>query len=459
MDTRTKQMLAVLLVIVVVAGVGVVFIMLPPAGVPIGQLFTPGAPANTPAENIIIVGILDPMTDIQGIGAWQGAYMACEELNLAGGVTVDGEDYYFGVIAEDTSESEASLDLTKGTAAATKIIEEDGAQFIIGGFRSEALLAYQEIVMDNEMLLFGTGASTDIFCQNVLDNYDRYKYFFRVIPINSTSLASSLLRYIAYLDGYLTAVTGQNITKVAVIREDLTWTEGMGAFLDGYLPLYGLEVVEHIAYPITADAAAFATYWQQIDDAGAQITVPVISAQGGILMTTQYQQLQPKCIMAGIDVMGQLDTYWTQTAGACQYEVVLQSTIRTNKTTRTIPAWDAFLAKYGQEPIYNAIGSYDAMYILAQAIEDGQTFNSTELIPVLEEIDVNNPFEGFAGNIAFLDSHDVFEGYIGDTIYSVVLFTQWQAGGVKEALSSGGYIYPDSVVTAQLVLPPWGINP
>ena len=369
---ETKQIVAVVLIVIIIAGVAVgVYMLLPPAAygaVVVGQLVTPGAPAGTPSDHIIIVGILDPMTEIQGEGAWYGSYLACDEINTAGGVVVGGEHYYFGIISEDTSESDTELDLTKGTAAATKIITEDNAQYIIGGFRTESVLAYEELIMDEKMLFFGTGASTDVFCQNVIDDYDRYQYFFRTMPINSTSLARSLLTYIAYLDGYLTAVTGENITKVAIIREGLDWTEGMSLFLNGYLPMYGLSVVEEVAYPITAEAADFATYWSQIDSAGAQITIPIISAQGGILMTTQYAQAEAKCIIAGIDVMAQLDTYWGETGGACEYEVVLQSTLRTNKTTKTIPFWDAFLDHYNSEPLYTAVGSYDAMYILAEGI-------------------------------------------------------------------------------------------
>ncbi|MHA2313143.1 MAG: ABC transporter substrate-binding protein [Candidatus Thorarchaeota archaeon] len=461
---ETKQIAAIAVIVIIVAGVGAYwFLSQPPAGpygeVVIGTLVTPGAPAGTPSDRIIIVGIIGSITEIQGEGEWKGAYLACDELNQAGGVTIGADTYYFGIVAEDTFESDPSLDISKGTAAATKLVTEDNARYAIGGFRTEAVLAYQEIFMDEEMLFFGTGASTDIFCQNVLDDYARYKYFFRTMPINSTSLASSLLRYLLYLDGYLTAVTSLNITKVAIIREDLSWTVGMSAFLNGYLPLYNLSIVEEVAFPITAEAADFATYWQQVDAAGAQITVPIISAQGGILMMTQYAQAQPKCLVAGIDVMAQLDTYWTETGGAAQYEVVLQSTLRTNKTTRTIPFWDAFLDAYGGEPLYTAIGAYDAMYGLAAAIDDAQSLVSADIIPHLEAFDTASPFEAAFGNIAFTPSHDVFEGYIGDTIYGVTLFTQWQAGGVKEAVSSGGLIYPDSIVTAPLSLPPWGINP
>jgi len=456
---ETKQIIAVVLIVIIIAGVGVgIYMFLPAApygAIVVGQLVTPGAPAGTPSDHIIVVGILDPMTEIQGEGAWKGAYLACDEINTAGGVEVGGETYYFGLIAEDTFEADASLDISKGTAAATKIITEDNAQFIIGGFRTESVLAYQETVMDEKMLFFGTGASTDVFCQNVLDDYDRYQYFFRMMPINSTSLARSLLTYILYLDGYLTAVTSLNISKVAIIREDLDWTSGMDAFLNGYLPGYNLSVVADVAFPITAEAADFATYWQQIDDAEAQITIPIISAQGGILMMTQYANVQPKTLVAGIDVMSQLDSYWGETGGAAAYEVVLQSTLRTNKTTRTIPFWDAFLEKYNSEPLYTAVGSYDAMYMLAEGIDRAQSFNSTLIVPHLEDIDRDAPFIAAGGRIAFTSSHDLL---LGPT-YSYTLFTQWHSNSTKYCVSTGGLLYPNSIVTGGLELPPWGINP
>jgi branched-chain amino acid transport system substrate-binding protein len=464
---ESRKIAAVVCIVVIVAGVGVgMFLFLPPAAygtVVVGTLVTPGAPAGTPANRIINVGVLGPLTEIQGEGEWKGAYLAVDEINTAGGVVVGGETYYFGIVGEDTFEADASLDISKATAATTKIITEDNAQFILGGFRTEAVLAFQEIIMDAEMLFFNTGSSTDIFTEKVsggtwpsgtVSDYERYKYFFRIMPINSTSLARSLLTYIAYLDGYLTAVTGNNISKVAIIREDLDWTQGMSDFLNGYLPLYGLSIVKEVAFPITAEAADFATYWTQIDAAGAQITIPIISAQGGILMTTQYAQAEPKTIIAGIDVMSQLDTYWGETGGACEYEVVLQSTLRTNKTTRTIAFWDAFLDAYDGEPLYTAVGAYDAMYILAEGIESAQSFDSAVIIPYLEAMNVDDPFVAAGGNIAFTATHDLRLG----PDYSYTLFTQWQAGGTKVAVSSGGLLYPENIVTGTLSLPSWGIN-
>ncbi|MHA1131849.1 MAG: ABC transporter substrate-binding protein, partial [Candidatus Helarchaeota archaeon] len=435
MESKTKKLLALVIIVIVATGVGIglwIFLPEPYGKVVTGQLRTPGVPDGVPSDHIIVVGILDPMTEIQGEGAWQGAYLACDKINTAGGVNISGEIYYFGIIAEDTYEAEPAVEPSKGVAAAQKIITQDNARYIIGGFRTESVVAYQEEIMDNKMLFLGTGASTDLFCELVNTSYNRYKYWFRVMPINSTSLALELITYMGYLKTYLEnpAVLNKTINKVAILREDLSWTVPLAGALKAYLPGLGYSIAAEIAYPITADSADFATYWAQIEANGSQICIPCISAQGGILMTTQYAAVQPKCLIAGIDVMSQLDNYWDETGGACQYEVIMQSTIRTNKTTKTIAFWDDFTSKYGNEPLYTAVGSYDAMYVLLHGINESQSLNSTEILPYLEAINKANALEGAAGNIAFTEWHDLQEGYdigTGD-IWGVTLFTQWQAG-------------------------------
>jgi branched-chain amino acid transport system substrate-binding protein len=176
-------------------------------------------------------------------------------------------------------------------------------------------------------------------------------------------------------------------------------------------------------------------------------------------MTTQYAALQPGCLIAGIDVQAQLANYWNETGGACEHEVLIQTMHRTNKTTRSIAMWDSFLDLYdGDEPLYTAVGAYDAMYLLHKGIDDAQSLDSATIIPHLEAITTDNPFEGVGANFAYTRWHDVFEGYIGDTIYSVGLFVQWQAGGVKEVVTTGGAVYPNWLATAGITFPDWGIN-
>ena len=469
MEPKTKKIVAIVLIVIIAVGIGLGAwaIATPRYGqVQTGILVTPGAPEGTTEDQVIKIGVLGSLTEIQGESQWYGVYMAVEELNQAGGVLIDGKTYYFGLIGEDTYESDPYLDVSKGVAAAQKMVQQNKPNFIIGGFRTEAVLAYQEVIMDAETIFIDTGAATDIFTENVGKNYNRYKYFFRTMPISSSNLAKEILQYLGYLRVYMSVALNKPVTKVAIIREDLSWTIPMTYLLNGKVPGapgledLGWEITTEIAYPITATSSDFATYWQQIQDTGAQLVVPIISAQGGILMTTQYAQTRPKCLIAGIDVMSQLGNYWQETGGGCEHEVVLQSTIRTNKTARTVEVWDKWVSLYGDDPLYTGLGAYDSVYMLYYAIQTIGSFDTESIIKVLEGIDEDNYVVGASGNIAFTDEHDVVEGYNKktDVIYGVTLFVQWQAGGKKECVSTGGLVYPERVVTAPLTFPSWGIN-
>ncbi len=319
MEPKTKKIVAIIIIVIIAVGVGLGtwYAVTPRYGqVQTGTLVTPGAPEGITEDQVIKIGVLGALTEIQGEGQWYGVYMAVDELNQAGGVVIDGKTYYFGLVGEDTYEADPYLDVTKGVAAAQKMVQQHKPNFIIGGFRTEALLAYQEVVMDAKTIFIDTGAATDTFTENVEKNYDRYKYFFRTMPISSSNLAKEILTFLGYLRVYMSVALNKTVNKVAIIREDLDWTVPMTYLLNGKVPGapgledLGWEITTEIAYPITATSSDFATYWQQIQDSGAQLVVPIISAQGGILMMSQYAQIKPKCLIAGIDVMSQLDNYW-----------------------------------------------------------------------------------------------------------------------------------------------------
>jgi len=446
-----KRILAIVLIAVISVGVGVtVWVFVAPY--PWTSADCPGAPAGLPEDQIIRMGVLGGLTDIQGEGAEEGATLAAYEINQAGGVVVGGKRYYVGITSEDTDESNPNLDVTKGVAAAERIINYKRAQFLLGGFRSEALLAYQEVIMDAQIPFIGTGASTDIFCQNVLDNYARYKYFFRNMPINSTSLAGEIIACLVFYMNYLNATNPENIHKYGILYEDLTWTTPLVAALQYYLStIYGFTLATSIAYPITASQTQMDGYMGQIDGNGTQLLIPVISAQGGILMMNAYDTLEPGFVVVGIDVQSQLDSFWADTSGACAYETVLQSLHNTSKTAKSVPFWNAYVAEYGHEPLYTAVGSYDAVYTFVQAINDSQSFNANTIVTQLETYTTSNPLQGAGGQLAFTTSHDIQEGYP----YGYTLFCQWQDDGTKVVVTTGGYVYPDTVVTGAYQLPQW----
>ncbi len=442
-----------------------------------GVLFAPGAPIDTPEDRIIRVGILDDLNWVTGKGTFQGSYLAIEQINSVGGITISSSTdpsfpngtYYFGLIAENTYEAELSLDINKGINATNKMMTQHNTDFVIGGFRTEAVNAYREIIMDEQKIFINTGAASDTLCEDVGLNYSKYKYWFRAMPINSSSLASEICKFYALaLKPALEAALGTVVNKVGILREDLIWTDKMSAVLNGYDVSYGnygfnnnpwfnFTIVEEIAFPITATPLDFYGYISQLQDSGAQIVCPLISSPTGLYMSTAYGSVQPDFIIAGINVMSQLEIFWLQTLGDCAYELLMQSTTRTNKTTLTIPMWDAYVDLWDKDPFYTAIGSFDSVYMLLDAIIAAQSNDSDDIVIQLETINKANPMEGAGGNIAFNSNHDLIEGYdpITKKIYSVALWVQWQTGGTKSIVSSGGHIYPEWIVDAPIQIPPW----
>ncbi|MCK4817492.1 ABC transporter substrate-binding protein, partial [bacterium] len=361
MEPKIKRIVAIVLIVAIGTGIGV------GAWVFLGQedvipWKTPGVKG---ADNVIKVGLLNDIGEIQGDHSWEGLWMAAYNINTAGGVDINGTTYYIAIIAEDTDEAAPLLDVTKGVAAAKKIIHVDGAQFLMGGFRTESLKSYIEVVMDNKKLFLGTGAATDYFCENVVDGYSRYKYFFRTNPHNSSAMGLQIIYFLVYMAYFGipmqafyqgladpsgpyngTGIPGQlnslNITKIAILREDLDWTIPFAAAIKDNMPFPPANVLE-IAYPITATSEDFTTYINQIQAFGAQICVPIISGQGGIKMTTAYADIEPNFLIAGVDVQAQTSEYWIDTLGGCAYEVYSHGFAglnNTNVTPLTQPFYD-----------------------------------------------------------------------------------------------------------------------
>jgi branched-chain amino acid transport system substrate-binding protein len=442
---KRNQIIAIVVVAALAIAIPLIFVFMP-----------------QPESNVIRIGLLDDMNDITGQHAEEGAQLAIDEINAAGGVMINDTAYTLKLQAEDTKEAEGVFDLSNGITAAERLLSTFDPHIVLGGYRTEMLTAYIEPVMDAEIPFMITGSATDDFTQNVIDNYEKYKYTFRCMPPNSTTMGEQTIKALAYQIGYLDAVTPQNITKIALIYEDLDWTDTYVSAMKYYIPLLHmgdalanpLEIVAEIGYPITSTPENFNTYWQDIQDNGTQVAVTIVSGATGLLLTKAYGVTQPKCLQLGVNVPAQLDNFWADTEGACNTSVIVQTAYNATTSTKSLAFWAAFLDEYDHEPLYTAVGSYDAVYAYARAIGEANSLDADDIVAALENIDVDDPNPGAGGNLAFTSSHDVHAG----AGFSTIFFCQWQAGGTKVILSSGGLVWPDSVGVGPMVLPPYGLN-
>ena len=338
-------------------------------------LSSPSWPQN------IKIAILGPMAFVQGENHWAGAEMARDEINKAGGIQAGKTKRRIDLVKIDTNEIQSVPDATN---AMERAITRDKADVVIGGFRTEAVLAMQEVAMDHKKLFLGAGAAHSKLGLNVEQNYQRYKYWFRITPVKDVDLARTVFAVLGSVAGEIRTQLKRETPRVAIVAEKAVWTEALVAATQKTLPTMKMDVVgvwqpSAVATDVTAELSA-------IKRANADIVFTLLSGPVGIVLGRQMGELQLPAVAFGINVEGQKDEFWQATAGKGNYVSTLDTFSEVELSPKTIPFVKAFKARYKKSPTYNA-RTYDAIMILKTAIEQAGTLDADKLVPVIEKME------------------------------------------------------------------------
>ena len=383
----------------------------------------------------IIFGILGPLTDVTGIDEREGAQLAVTEINAHGGVLGRPLE----LVYEDTQEANPTIPVDVGLAAMNRIVTVDHAQVIIGGERSDVVLAEEAQLPTYKVPYLDTGAADTSLGQKVLSNYSLYKYFFMVSPVNSTALATGLITYYATL-----RYTNASLTNVYILAEDIAVWHALVPVLQYELPTFGYKIVGTTYFPY--GSSDFSTELSAVRSSGAQIICMLAAGQDSVQLIQQWATLQVPAVPIGIDVAAESPTFWGQTNGDAKYETIEVGIGDTGTPINTIGAnfYANFSKYYDTLPIYTADGAYSSVYIAAQAIEKAGTTNGTALIPYLEQTNMIGP----DGVVRFDRSHNV--------IYN----PDYTKGAALSMVQWTGYnqytcVWPTPPATKPLARPPW----
>ena len=362
----------------------------------------------------IKIAILGPMAFVQGENHWAGAEMARDEINKAGGVNVGGKPRQIELIRADTNEIQSVPDATN---AVERVITRDRADFLIGGFRSEAVLAMQEVAMDHKKIFLGAGAAHSKLGQNVEDNYSRYKYWFRYTPTKDVDLARTLFAVMNSIAQQIRTELKTDTPRVALLAEKAVWTQALVGAAQKNLPAMKMEVVglwqpSATATDVTAELSA-------IDRAGAHIVFTMLSGPVGIVVGRQMGERNMKAVAWGINVEGQKEEFWQAAAGKAQFVSTLDTYAEVEMTPRTVPFVRAFKERYKKMPTYTA-ATYDAIHMLKAVIEKENTLDAEKLVAAIEKIE----HVGTGSIVTFDKRHDLVWA-VGKTAGIAV---QWQDG-------------------------------
>ena len=370
----------------------------------------------------IKIGVIGPMNFVQGKGHWNGALMGAEEINARGGVQVGKEKMKIELVKADSNEF---LSLTDATNAIERLITSDKVDFIVGGFRTEAVLAMQDIAMDYKKIFMSAGAAHPELCTRVAKDYNRYKYFFRVTPFNSSYLVRTSFAHMGFVGAILKKELQLPKVKVAIVAEKAVWVDPMIAAAQSVIPKMGMEIVgtwrpSAVATDVTAELAA-------IQKSGANLIFTIFSSSVGIPFARQAGELKIPAVQVGINVEAQKDGFWEATKGMGNYVFTTNTYVRgVEYNNLTAPFVEAYYKRFGEVPTYTADTHTAIVEGLVPSIEAVGSLDADKIVAHIENREYLVP----SGKVKYekdaqgRPTHDLTWG----PGYLTSLGVQWQDG-------------------------------
>lgn len=378
------------------------------------------------AEKPIPVAVTANISSPVGRAIIQGARLAVEEINAAGGV--NGRLLKVNTYNNNASSADAIRAFQRAVKQAHDVA-------VVGDYISEVALALEPWAARLQEPYIITGAASTKITDAIRAHPKRNRFIFQN-TFNSVFWARSVCGYahdiLAKELGYSSAV---------VVSENAAWTQPLDREYAKCLPKAGLKVKHQILFSPNTDD--FSPIFSKAQSYNADVMI-VGLAHTGVKPTVQWRQQQVPMIMAGMNVQAQAGGFWKATNGATEGVITVDlGATKASLTPKTQPFVKAYVKRFGENPAFDAYTTYDAIYELKQAIERSGSTRGPALAKALSATD----YEGTIGRIAFygLDApypHAIKFGHG----YVTGVAVQWQHGQ-QEA------IWPKGAASAKVMIP------
>lgn len=292
------------------------------------------------------IGGSGPLTGgaaVYGFAVKNGAQLAVEEINAAGGI--NGTQIVFQ-FEDDEHDAEKAVN-------AYNTLKDWGMQIMMGTTTSGPCVAVAEKTKEDNMFHL-TPSGSSVPCV-------QYDNAFRVC-FSDPNQGTASAQYI-----------GENdiATKVAVIYDSSdVYSTGIYETFVKEAPNQGIEVVT--ADGFTADTKTdFTTQLQKAKDAGAELVfLPIYYSEAALILkqanTMGFAPMFFGC--DGLDGLLAVEDFDPALAEGVMLLTPFAADAEDEMTQKFVAAYEA---KYGETPIQFAADAYDAIYIIKAAIEAG----------------------------------------------------------------------------------------
>lgn len=376
------------------------------------------------ASDTIKIGILGPLSHDVGEGQVNGAKMAAEKINSQGGINGRNIEIVIG---------DTEIRPEKAINAYSKMVTVDKVETVIGVFSSGVVMSLMDYIARFKVPFIATGSSSDQLTEKVAQDYEKNKYFFRLM-FNETATAEGMVDLVV---NYLNPNYG--VKKIAVMAEDAKWTALMGdMFIEG-VKKHNIEVADYIRFPLKE--TDFSATFSRVKNAKIDFLVEISAIADGAAYINQWHDMQGPPI-GGCNTSAGTDDFWDKTNGKCLSEILfMYGSYPVDVTPTTRSFWNEYSQKFGIVPRYSSGFTYDAVMMVAEAMKKGAK-SSDDIVKSLETME----YLGCSGLIEFdPKNHNVLYGDGRPTL----LWLQWQGKANRVP------VYPEKYAEGKIIFPKW----
>jgi len=343
------------------------------------------APATAPAE-VIKIGHVAPLTGgIAHLGKdnENGARLAVDEINAAGGLEVGGKKYKLELLAEDDK-----ADPKEGTLAAQKLVDA-GVVAVVGHLNSGTTIPASKIYADANVVQVSPSATNPKYTEQ------GFKTAFRVVA-NDNQQGAVLANY---------AATEMKAKTIAIVDDRTAYGQGLADVVEKVAKEKGLKVVaREFATDKTTDFNAILTK--------IRAAKPDVVMYGGMdatagPMAKQMKQLGIKAKLLAGD--GVCSPEFIKLAGdAADILTCSMAGEAVEKLAKGEEFKAKYKAKFNQDVQIYAPYAYDAVYVIADAIKRAGKVDKAAIVAAMPATN----YTGVTGQITFDEKGDIKNGAI-----------------------------------------------
>jgi len=369
----------------VLVSIGVILLL----AIPIVAGCAPAEPSVPP----IVIGAPCSQNNVAK-NMFMAAQLAATEINAReGGILIDGVKRPLKIVTIDIRDLEPGVPIQDVVLAYKNLIgKEKPVAMVAGPIRTEAQLAVMENIADDKIVNIFCGGVNSKFKATFKGDPVKYRYLFKNSP-TEIDLVLGLMKAMAEIKDKL----GYN--TVFFLIEDVDFAKAGATAAGIMLETAGWTIKGQENTPL--GMTDYSQVLLKFKNSGAQAGFYLYSSEAAPL-AKQYQAMQIPALMVGVcDPLGGPGA-WNATQGAVKgwiNYICGAGNMPVSKMPKSVAFTDAYQKKFGEPPqiVLGCSQSYDAVYILAEAMKKTGSLDPDKLSQAIEETE----YDGVVGMTRF----------------------------------------------------------